>query len=180
MCSARVFRYALLIAAVSLAAQERKSNRKVTMSFTVTVKGFENGGTIPKPNTCDGEDSSPAVDWSGEPGGTQSFALIVDDPDAPAGTWNHWLLWDIPAHVHALHEGFRPGTIGSSGKNDFGKPGYGGPCPPKGPAHRYYFTLIAIDRPALGLPPGSKRSELDRALNGRVLAKAQYLGHYSR
>lgn len=150
------------------------------MSFNLSVKAFDNGGAIPKRFTCDGEDASPAIEWSAAPHETQSYALVVDDPDAPAGTWNHWLLWDIPAHVHALAEGFRPGTTGSSGKNDFGRPGYGGPCPPKGPAHRYYFTLYALDRPALGLPHGSNRSELDRALNGRVLAKAQYMGKYGR
>ena len=168
--------------ATPLAAQERKSNQKGghAMSFTLTVKGFENGGVIPRKFTCDGPDASPALEWSGEPAGTQSFALIVDDPDAPAGTWNHWLLWDIPAHVHALAEGFRPGTAGSSGRNDFGKPGYGGPCPPQGAPHRYYFTLYAIDRPALGLPPDSRRADLDRALHGRVLGKAQYLGKYGR
>jgi Raf kinase inhibitor-like YbhB/YbcL family protein len=151
------------------------------MALTLQVKGFNDGGSIPKRFTCDGEDLSPALEWSDEPRGTESFALIVDDPDAPAGTWNHWLLWDIPAHAHALPEGFRPGQVGSSGKNDFGRSGYGGPCPPKGHgAHRYYFTLFAMDRPALGLPPGSNRRELDRALKDRVLARAQYMGRYSR
>jgi len=151
------------------------------MAFTLKVKGFDDGGTIPKRYTCDGDDSSPALEWSEEPRNTQSFALIVDDPDAPMGTWNHWLLWDIPAHSHSLPEGFRPGGIGASGKNDFGRPGYGGPCPPKGHGpHRYYFTLFAVDRPALGLPPGTKRQDLDRALKGRVLARTQYMGRYGR
>jgi len=151
------------------------------MAFTLKVKGFEDGGAMPKRTTCDAEDSSPALEWSGEPPETQSFALIVDDPDAPMGTWTHWLLWDIPAHVHSLSEGFQPGLVGASGKNDFGRPGYGGPCPPKGHGvHRYYFTLFAVDRPVLGLPPSARRQELDQALKGRVLTKVQYMGRYER
>ena len=153
----------------------------IQMAFTLKVKGFDDGGSIPKRSTCDGEDSSPALEWAGEPRGTQSFALILDDPDAPAGTWTHWLLWDVPAHVHSLSEGFRPGAAGASGKNDFGRPGYGGPCPPKGHGvHRYYFTLFALDRPVLGLPPGARRQELDHALKGRVLTRTQYMGRYGR
>ena len=151
------------------------------MAFALKVEGFGDGESIPKRFTCEGGDASPALSWSNEPSGTESFTLIVDDPDAPAGTWNHWLLWDVPAHVHSITEGFRPGAVGASGKNDFGKPGYGGPCPPKGHgAHRYYFTLYAVDRPALGLPPGAKRQELDRALKNHVLAQAQYTGRYER
>jgi Raf kinase inhibitor-like YbhB/YbcL family protein len=174
-----------LLTAAPLSAQKQKgkleSKGSQTMSFSLTVKGFDNGGAVPKPNTCDGGDSAPALEWSNEPAGTQGFALVLDDPDAPGGTWNHWLLWDIPAHVHSLPAGFTPGMLGASGKNDFGRSGYGGPCPPKGHgAHRYYFTLYAVDRAVLGLPPGSKRAELDRALNGRVLARAQYMGRYGR
>jgi len=151
------------------------------MAFNLKLEDFGNGESIPRRFTCEGDDASPALAWSNEPSGTESFALIVDDPDAPAGTWNHWLLWDVPAHVHSIAEGFRPGAVGSSGKNDFGKPGYGGPCPPKGHGpHRYYFTLYAVDRPALGLPPGAKRQELDRALKNHVLAQAQYMGRYER
>ncbi len=151
------------------------------MAFSLKVKGFDDGGSIPKRCTCDGEDLSPALEWSEEPKGTESFALILDDPDAPGGTWTHWIFWDVPAHVHSLPEGFRAGTVGSSGKNDFGRPGYGGPCPPKGGGvHRYYFTLYAVDRPAVGLPPGSRRQELERALKGRVLAQTRYLGRYGR
>ena len=151
------------------------------MVFTLKVEGFADGESIPARFTCDGDNASPALSWSGDPPETQSFVLIVDDPDAPAGTWNHWLLWDVPAHVHSIAEDFRPGAVGCSGKNDFGKPGYGGPCPPRGHgAHRYYFTIHAVDRPALGLPPGAKRQELDRALKNHVLARAQYMGRYER
>jgi hypothetical protein len=151
------------------------------MALTLKVTGFDSGDAIPKRHTCDGEGSSPALEWSNTPRETQSFALIVDDPDAPGGTWTHWLLWDIPPHVHSLREGFRAGDSGSSGKNDFGRPGYGGPCPPKGHGtHRYFFNLYALDRPVLGLPPGAKRQELDRALKGRILDHAQYMGRYGR
>jgi len=151
------------------------------MAIALKVKGFGNGEIIPKRHTCEGDDLSPAVEWSGEPDGTQSFALIVDDPDAPVGTWNHWLVWDIPAHVHSLAEDFRPGSVGAGGRNDFGRAGYGGPCPPKGHGlHRYIFTVFAVDRPSLGLPPGANRKELDRALAGRVLEQAQYMGRYER
>lgn len=151
------------------------------MAFQVKVKGFGNGERIPARYTGDGENISPALEWSGEPEGTQSFALVMDDPDAPGGTWNHWLLWDIPGHVHSLPEGFRPGDLGASGKNDFGRLGYGGPYPPKGHgAHRYQFTIYALDRPALGLPAGAIRKELDRALAGRVLGQASYMGRYER
>ena len=151
------------------------------MAFALKVKGFGDGEPIPRRHTCEGDDLSPMVEWSGEPEGTQSFALIVDDPDAPSGTWNHWLLWDVPAHVRSIAEDFQPGGVGSSGRNDFGRLGYGGPCPPKGHGvHRYNFTVYAVDRSALGLPPGAKRKELDGALAGRVLAQAQYMGRYER
>jgi Raf kinase inhibitor-like YbhB/YbcL family protein len=150
------------------------------MAFTILSPAFGNGDFIPKRHTCDGQELSPAVDWSGEPEGTQSFALVMDDPDAPAGTWNHWLLWDVAAHVHSVREGFTPGAIGTSGKNDFGRAGYGGPCPPKGRVHRYYLRIYAVDRPALGLPPGATRKELDSALSRRVIGQAEYMGRYQR
>jgi Raf kinase inhibitor-like YbhB/YbcL family protein len=151
------------------------------MAFQLIISAFTEGATIPKLHTCDGADLSPALEWSGEPAGAQSFALIVDDPDAPVGTWNHWLLYDIPAAVHGLAQGFKPSQGGLSGVNDFGKPGYGGPCPPRGHgAHRYFFKLFAVDTPSLGLRAGAKRSELDRALRNHILAQAQYMGRYER
>lgn len=151
------------------------------MAFQLIISAFAEGATIPKLHTCDGADLSPALEWSGEPAGTQSFALIVDDPDAPVGTWNHWLLCDIPASVHTLAQGFKPGQGGLSGVNDFGKPGYGGPCPPRGHgAHRYFFKLFAVDTPSLSLRAGAKRSDLDRALRNHILAQAQYMGRYER
>ncbi len=151
------------------------------MTFKLSVEGFREGGTIPRRNTCDGEDVSPALIWEDPPAKTQSFALIVDDPDAPVGTWTHWLVWDIPASARGLEEGFRPGRLGVSGVNDFGREGYGGPCPPRGHGpHRYYFRLYAVDVESLGLQAGARRAALDRALGKHTLAEARYMGRYER
>ena len=151
------------------------------MSFRLESPSFAEGGTIPRLHTCEGADLSPALEWSGEPDGTKSYVLIVDDPDAPVGTWNHWLLWDLPAATHALPQGFKAGQAGESGTNDFGRLGYGGPCPPRGHGpHRYYFRLYAVGLPSLGLRRGAKRAELDRALAGHVLAEARCMGRYER
>ena len=161
--------------------RSRRERYDEGMAFRLTTNAFEDGASIPRRYTCDGEDVSPAVAWSGEPGGTKSFTLIMDDPDAPAGTWNHWLLWDIPEGPHELGERFRPGAVGQSGTNDFGKLGYGGPCPPRGHGpHRYYFRLYALDVETLGLKPGARRAELDRALRRHVLGEASYMGRYER
>lgn len=151
------------------------------MAFKLNVGGFAEGATIPKLHTCEGVDVSPSLEWSGEPSDSASFTVILDDPDAPAGTWNHWLLYDIPAPVHSLEQGYKPGKLGVSGTNDFGRLGYGGPCPPKGHgAHRYFFRIYAVGVASLGLKAGAKRSDLDRALRGRTLAEAQYMGRYER
>jgi hypothetical protein len=104
----------------------------------------------------------------------------MDDPGAPSGTWNHWRVWDIPAAVHSLAEG-AGASAGTAGKNDFGKQGYGGPCPPQGRgAHRYFFRLFALDVPSLALPPKTERRDLDKALRSHTLAKAEYFGMYGR
>jgi Raf kinase inhibitor-like YbhB/YbcL family protein len=151
------------------------------MTFKLTVDGFREGATIPRKHTCEGKDLSPAIAWENAPGTTKSFALIVDDPDAPAGTWNHWLLWDIPAGTSQINEGFRPGALGAGGTNDFGNTGYGGPCPPPGHGpHRYFFKLYALDVASLDLPEGAKRDKLDAAMRDHVLAEAQYMGRYER
>ncbi|MBM3744236.1 MAG: YbhB/YbcL family Raf kinase inhibitor-like protein [Acidobacteria bacterium] len=151
------------------------------MALQLTIEAFVEGAVIPKQYTCDGADRSPGLAWSGGPAGTRSFALIMDDPDAPVGTWNHWLLYDLPAEVHELPEGFRPGDAGVSGLNDFGKPGYGGPCPPaRHGTHRYFFKLYALDVPSLGLKAGARRAELDQALHGHVIGEARYMGKYER
>jgi len=151
------------------------------VGFKVVVEGFSEAANIPERFTCDGMDISPAMHWSGEPAGTKSFALIVDDPDAPGGTWNHWLLWDIPSYIHSIPEGNEPSSLGKPGLNDFGKRGYGGPCPPKarGP-HRYFFRMFALDAASLELPEGSKRPALEKALRKHALAEASYMGRYER
>jgi len=141
---------------------------------------FAEGGWIPVLHSCQGADLSPALEWSGEPSDTRSFTLIVDDPDAPAGNWCHWLLYDVASQVHNLAQGYKPGKIGLSGANDFGKPGYGGPCPPKGGPHRYFFRLYALDVHTLGLPAGIQRAELLRAMGGHTLAQVEYMGRFQR
>ena len=151
------------------------------MPFTMQVQGFPAGGALPREFTCEGVNHSPALTWSGAPAGTKSFALIMDDPDAPGGVWSHWLLWNIPASVSGLEENARPHRPIRSGMNDFGKPGYGGPCPPQGHGpHRYFFRLFAVDVKDLGLSNGTRRSELDRILVPHILDQAEYMGRFER
>jgi Raf kinase inhibitor-like YbhB/YbcL family protein len=149
--------------------------------FALTIEAFAHGGAIPRVFTCEGDNISPALTWAGEPEGTQSFALIMDDPDAPAGTWNHWLLWDIPGGVRSLPKQYRAAHAIHSGTNDFGKTGYGGPCPPqRDGAHHYFFRLYALDIPTLGVPEGARRKELERALRRHRLGIAEYMGRFER
>ena len=151
------------------------------MAFKVAIQGFADGADIPGRFTCEGENVSPAVTWRDEPGETQSFALIMDDPDAPAGTWNHWLVWDIPADIHSMPGGEGHTFPGKSGTNSFGERGYGGPCPPKGGgSHRYFFRVFALDTASLGLAEGAKRPALDKALREHTIAEAIYMGRYER
>lgn len=146
------------------------------MTFTLTSPDFADGEAIPKACTCDGADAPPALRWSGTPDGTRSFALVVDDPDAPGGTFTHWLLYDLAADLTALPAG----QGGRSLPNDFGRPGYGGPCPPRGHGrHRYVFTLFAVDVPALSLG-GTGRAALTTALETHTLGTARLTGHYER
>ena len=153
------------------------------MAFEITSSTFAPGGSIPRRHTCDGEDRSPPLAWKDVPAGTKSLALVCDDPDAPAGTWVHWVIWAIPAGAAGLPEGVAPsptlpdGT--RQGRNDFKRTGWGGPCPPKGGPHRYYFRLSAVDR-VVDLPPGATRAELDRALEGHTLGRAELMGRYAR
>jgi Raf kinase inhibitor-like YbhB/YbcL family protein len=147
------------------------------------TSAFPPGGDIPVRFTCDGSDDSPALEWTEPPAGTQSFTLVADDPDAPRGTWVHWVLYDLPARARELPEAVPPDkelvSGARQGRNDFRKIGYGGPCPPPGPAHRYYFRLFALDR-ALGLKSGATRNEIDRAMEGHILARAELMGRYRR
>ncbi len=140
------------------------------------------GQEISRRFTCDDADISPPLSWSGVPPGTRALALICDDPDAPVGTWVHWVYYDIPATVSQLGEGVapdeKPAQGGVQGRNDFGRLGYGGPCPPSG-RHRYYFRLYALDT-SLGLKPGASRQQVESAMAGHVLDEAQLMGTYSR
>lgn len=149
----------------------------------LTTQVFAPGHDIPSEITCDGANTSPALAWSDPPDGTRSFALIADDPDAPAGTWVHWVLYDLPADERALPSDVPPdGNLPSGarqGRNDFKRIGYGGPCPPAGPAHRYFFRLYALDA-TLELPAGATRAQLVRAMTGHVLAEAELMGRYRR
>jgi Raf kinase inhibitor-like YbhB/YbcL family protein len=148
----------------------------------IKSSAFGNGEMIASKYTCDGADFSPTMEWTGSPAGTGSFALICDDPDAPMGTWVHWVIYDIPPTATMLAEGITrekdlPGG-GTQGINDFRKIGYGGPCPPGG-THRYFFKLYALDT-MLGLKPGITKDQLLKAMKGRILAEAQLMGTYRR
>lgn len=165
----------MILAGSMLAQSPGATKRKQTISLT--AGGLAEGSSIPRQFTCDGAGVPLPLSWSGEPEGTQSFALIVEDPDAR--NFNHWLLWDVPASVHSLAEGVEPKS-GVSGTNDFGKAGYGGPCPPQGQgAHIYSFRLFALDVPSLGLKARAHREELDTALKKHVLAKVEYRLKYA-
>jgi len=153
------------------------------MSFQLSSSAFSSSGTIPKKHTCDGSDASPALSWNSAPAGTQSFALIADDPDAPAGTWVHWVLYNAPSSAKEFPEAVKKeeqlsdGTL--QGRNDFRKIGYGGPCPPPGKPHRYFFKLYALDT-KLSLKAGATKSDVESAMKGHVLGQAELIGKYGR
>ena len=144
--------------------------------------GFAEGQMIPVANTCDGHDKSPWLQWAAIPDKTRSLALIVDDPDAPSGTFVHWVLYSIPPDRHELTEGMPDDEVLPNGAvqgiNDFGQIGYDGPCPPSG-THRYYFTLYALDTD-LDLPPGQTKAGLLDAMGNHILGKGQLMGRYKR
>jgi Raf kinase inhibitor-like YbhB/YbcL family protein len=145
--------------------------------FVLQSSAFEHGGPIPRRYSCDGEDLSPPLSWSGMPEGARSLALVVDDPDAPAGTFTHWLAWALDSRAEGLGEGEAAPV---EGRNDFGTTGYRGPCPPPGHArHRYSFRLYALDSDP-DLPAGAGKRELERALAGHTLAAAELIGTYQR
>lgn len=142
--------------------------------LTITSSAFESKGVIPVKYTCDGEDVNPPLSVEGVPEGTESLVLIVDDPDAPMRTWDHWVVWNIPP-TKKIGENSVPGT---EGMNDFGKHSYGGPCPPSG-THRYFFKAYALNR-KLDLPSNSRKRNVEKAMEGHILAKGQIVGLYSR
>jgi Raf kinase inhibitor-like YbhB/YbcL family protein len=152
------------------------------MSFELTSEAFAQGGSIPRKYSCDGEDISPPLSWSDPPEGTQSLALICDDPDAPVGTWVHWVVFNIPADKRALQEKIPAQNQLSDGslhgRNSWRRRDYGGPCPPRG-THRYFFKLYALDT-TLDLEASAKKKQVLRAMEGHVLAQAELMGTYSR
>jgi Raf kinase inhibitor-like YbhB/YbcL family protein len=155
-----------------------------SLSIELTSTAFKYGEPIPQKFTCDGEDVSPPLTWGRPPSGTQSLALIMDDPDAPVGTWDHWLLFNIPAGMRELQENLPvtgknvdPEAI-YVGSNSWGRPDYGGPCPPSG-THRYFLKLYALAT-SINLLPGAKKQELLNAMEGHILAETELMGTYSR
>lgn len=153
------------------------------MSFTLKSSAFEPGGDIPAKYTCTGADVSPALTWDGAPSGTKALALIVDDPDAPAGDWVHWVAANIPPNSKQLPEGVPAGENllggGVQGMNDFHKLGYGGPCPPPGKPHRYFFRLYALDA-QLDVKPGITKKALESAMQGHIVGQAELMGKFAR
>lgn len=153
------------------------------MAFALTSPAFAEGGTIPNPFTCEGRDVSPVLRWSNPPQGTQSFILICDDPDAPVGTWVHWVLFNLPPETRELPEGLPTQdtlpNCARQGLNDFKRVGYGGPCPPPGSPHRYYFKLYALNT-MLDLKPRVTKSQVLEAAKGHVLGETQLMGRFRR
>jgi len=153
------------------------------MSIQVTSAAFADGQSIPAKYTCDGSDISPPLQWTNAPPNAKSFALVADDPDAPVGTWVHWVIYDLPAGTGALPENVAKSQFAAGnakqGINDFRRIGYGGPCPPPGKPHRYFFKLYALDM-LLDLKPGLGKKDLLKAMEGHVLAQGQLMGTYQR
>ena len=153
------------------------------MKIDITSTAFQEGQPIPPQFTADGKDVSPPLRFGGVPAGTRSLALVCEDPDAPRGTWSHWVLFNLPADAGGLPEGVPPEAKlpsgATQGTNDFHKVGYGGPSPPPGKPHRYFFKLYALDT-TLSLPPGTTRQQLQSAVQGHVLAEGQLMGTYGR
>jgi len=158
----------LVIAIASFAAGGAK--------IKISSPAFQQGGSIPSTFSCDGGNTSPPLQLSDVPSGAKSLVLIVDDSDAPGGSFTHWAVWNISPQTTGISEGSTP--EGVQGTNDFGKPGYGGPCPPSG-AHRYYFKIFALDR-QLDLSSGARRGQVDAAMKGHVIAEGELMGRYSR
>ena len=174
----------LIVAVLALVASAEVRGQKASPSrIELRTTAFTPGGFIPKRFTCEASDVSPSLAWTDPPPGTQSFAIIEDDPDAPSGTFVHWLVYDLPASYRRLPEALvgsdqMPGG-GRQGTNDFSRTGYSGPCPPRGRPHRYFIRLYALDA-KLDLRPAATRKELEAAMKGHILAQAELMGRYQR
>jgi Raf kinase inhibitor-like YbhB/YbcL family protein len=176
----RALLLAALLAGTGCGQQEETMDTPTTATLRVTSTAFEHEGAIPARFTCDGEDASPPLSWSPGPDGTVSYALIVEDPDAPGGTWVHWVAWNLVEP--RLREGVAPEDVLADGtrqgRNSWKRTGYGGPCPPSG-THRYWFRVLALDK-TLELPASSDAAALKAATRGHVLARGELLGLYTR
>jgi len=149
------------------------------MPLTLSSSAFSEGATIPSRYTCDGENLPPPIQWDGKPSSAQSLVLILDDPDAPGGVFTHWIVYDLA--VANVNSGHISSGMAHEGKNDFGRSGYGGPCPPRGHGtHRYFFTLSALDIATLGLREGASRQQVDANMRGHVVGTAKLTGKYER
>ena len=172
----------LLITLTFFTSNQCKNKTDMSTNIIVKSDSFSDGGMIPAKYTCDGANISPQLSWDNAPKGTKSFVLICEDPDAPMGTFTHWILYDIPADVHELPENLPKDKVLPNGAKqgiaDFKKIGYGGPCPPSG-THRYYFKLYSLDT-LLNLEPGLKKEDILKAMNGHILAQGQIMGKYTR
>jgi hypothetical protein len=178
--------YLLIVASMLICAfslnQQACTATKGGKTMKIISSAFSEGGGIPSKYTCDGQDISPPLEWKDAPGDTKSFALISDDPDAPGGTWVHWVAFNIPPTAAKLEENIKHDREFANGmkqgSNDWPKIGYGGPCPPSG-THRYYFKLYALDT-MLDIKPGATKEQLLKAMKGHVLAEARLMGKYKR
>jgi Raf kinase inhibitor-like YbhB/YbcL family protein len=187
-CQFLFFSAAVSLAAINAACSKSEKavlpeDRSTPMIIKITSSSFAEGQPIPSKYTCDGENISPPLSWDKAPDSVESFALVCDDPDAPAGTWVHWVLYDLPATIRDLPEATETKEEvlngGRQGRNDFKQIGYGGPCPPKGRPHRYYFKLYALDR-ELNLKSGATKGEVENAMKGHILAEGALMGTYKR
>lgn len=159
------------------APESESTGTEAIMSLNLTSDAFATGQSIPAKYSCTGKNISPGLDWNEPPADTKSFALIVDDPDAPAGTWVHWVLYNIPANTHNLPENTDTSGI-SVGKNSSGNMRYDGPCPPGG-THRYFFKLYALDS-TLSLSPGATKEQVLNAMQDHILAQGELMGTFSK
>ncbi|MBI5233644.1 MAG: YbhB/YbcL family Raf kinase inhibitor-like protein [Deltaproteobacteria bacterium] len=155
------------------------------MGFTIKSPRFKEAETIPREYTCEGADVSPELEWANAPQGTKSFSLVVEDPDAPVGTFVHWVIYDMPLADNGLKKAVAKDKVlpdgSKQGSNDFGRTGYNGPCPPRGLGkHRYFFILRALDVATLDMAPGADKKDLEKAMKGHVLGEARSSGVYER
>jgi Raf kinase inhibitor-like YbhB/YbcL family protein len=174
--------FIILLMALSACIPKKIQSTEVVMALSIASPAFKNGSPIPVLYSCKGRDISPALSWSDAPSGTKSLALIMDDPDAPGGTWVHWVIYNIPTSAGGIQEAapaqaqLADGSL--NGSNSWGNLGYGGPCPPSG-THRYFFKLYALDT-VLGLPSGANRQKLLSAMQNHILAQGELMGTFSK